>query len=458
MSPDPTTTKAVSLLLRYRTFRSTYKLLQKSQWWSKEQIEAYQLLQLKKLVEHAYANVPYYHTVFDERGLGPNDIRDLTDVERLPFLTKDIIREHLHALMARNYAVRDLELVQTSGSTATPLGFYYERGASRAREWAFVRSAWGRVGYRFIDKCAVLRGDIINPHDLSAFVGMRLFGRWLTLSSRAMTAANLATYVRLLRQFKPKYLQAFPSSITILAKYMQENKIEHFPTIKALLCGSENLAEWQRELLEAVFRCRVFSWYGQAEQVTFASECEVSQKYHVFPEYGVLELIDARGQPIVNSDEVGEIVATGFNNPAFPFIRYRTGDLAQYADLPCECGRHHVLLHRIEGRANEYVIDRNGVAMPITTIWMTGDVINVDFEAVSHFQFFQDEPGKLILNIVPGRDYEKCDSGQLFGALRERLGAAMDLEIRLVDHIPRSEAGKHLWLVQKLPIRFDSQP
>jgi len=454
MSPDPTTAKALNILSRYHTLRSTSKFLQKSQWWSAAEIEAYQLQRLKTLLTHAYVNVPYYHSVFDERGLTPSDIRDLADLERLPFLTKDFAREHIHALTARNYFAKDLEPVHTSGSTATPLAFYYEKGTSRAQEMAFVRNAWGRVGYRFNDKCGVLRDDIVSSNGGDKLYEKRLFGRWLTLSSRAMRPDNLATYVRLIRKFKPKFIQAFPSSITILAKYIQENQLERFETVKALLCGSEGLAQWQRELLEAVFRCRVFSWYGQSEQVAFASECEVSQKYHVFPEYGITELVDARGQPILNSGEVGEIVATGFNNAAVPFIRYRTGDLAQYADGTCECGRHHALLHRIEGRANEYVVDRNGVAIPITTIWMTGDVINADFDGVSHFQSFQDAPGKLILDIVPGKDYEKCGSEQMFGALRRRLGTDMDLEIRLVDHIERSEAGKHRWLVQKLPVRF----
>jgi phenylacetate-CoA ligase len=454
MSPDPTTSKALSILSRYRTLRSTYRFLQKSQWWGPAEIEAYQLQRLKTLLAHAHANVPYYRAVFNERGVVPRDICDLADLERVPFLTKDVVRDNLHALTARNYLAQDLEPVHTSGSTGKPLGFYYEKGTSRALEMAFIRSAWGRVGYRFVHKCSVLRDDLAGPNDAEKIYDKRLFGRWLTLSSRAMRPENLATYVGLIRKFKPRYIQAFPSSLTILAKYMQEHRLERFPTVKALLCGSENIAQWQRELFQAVFRCRVFSWYGLTEQVAFASECEVSQKYHVFPEYGILELVDAKGRPILNSGEVGEIVATGFNNAAVPFIRYRTGDLAQHADETCECGRHHALLPRIEGRASEYVFDRNGVAIPLAAIWMTEDVIDADFDGVSHFQFFQDAPGTLILNIVPGRDYEKGGSAQMFGALRGRLGRDMDLEIRLVDHISRSEAGKHRWLLQKLPLTF----
>jgi phenylacetate-CoA ligase len=268
-----------------------------------------------------------------------------------------------------------------------------------------------------------------------------------------MTEENLPRYVELIRKFKPKYIQAFPSSITILARYMDENATECFPGLRAILCGSENIAQWQRDLLKAVFQCRVFSWYGQSEQVAFASECEVSQCYHIFPEYGIFELVDRKGRQIINPGKIGEIVATGFNNAAVPFLRYRTGDLAQYADFVCECGRHHTLLHRIEGRANEYLVDHNGNLIPWNAIWLTRDVINADFKGIRHFQFVQDTPGEVLMNIVPGQDYDERASGQMFAALRARLGDNMDLTVKPVDSIPRSEAGKHRWLIQNLPLR-----
>jgi phenylacetate-CoA ligase len=458
MSSDPTTAKAFSILPSYRTLRSTSKFLQKSQWWGAGEIEAYQLQRLKTLLTHAYNNVPYYRSVFSERGLQPSDIRDLTDLERLPILTKETARENMDALKARNVAANNLEYVGTSATTGMTFGFYYEKGASRARELAFVRSAWQRVGYRFTDKCATLRGGVVSSHG-AKFDEKKLFGRLLTLSSVSMTAESLPNYIQLIRKFKPRYIWGYPSSISLLAQFMRDNNVAHFSTVRAILCGSETLFDWQRKLLEEVFQCRVFSWYGQSELVAFASECELSQLYHVFPEYGIFELVDKRDRLITEAGEVGEIVATGFNNAATPFIRYRTGDLAQYADGTCECGRHHTLLSRIEGRANEFVVDRTGREIPVTAIWVNDKAFfSSDFDIVRQFQFFQDKPGELILNIVPGKDYGKRVSGQMFAALKEQLGGEVDLEVRLVDHIPRTEAGKHRWLIQKLTVRLDKQP
>ena len=460
MSPDTTTAKALTILYRYRTLRSTSKFLQKSQWWSASEIKAYQLRRLKTLLSHAYSNVPYYHSVFTEQGLQPSDIREITDLERLPILTKEVARENMDALKARNYASRDLEYVGTSATTGMMLRFYYEKGTSRARELAFVRSAWRRVGFRLIDKCATLRGDVVNSNGTSKFDERQFFGRLLVLSSVSMRADSLPRYVQLIRRFKPRYIWGYPSSISVLAHFMQDNDVERFSTVKAILCGSENLFEWQRKLLESVFQCRVFSWYGQSELAAFASECEVSQLYHVFPEYGIFELVDKRDRLITEAGEVGEIVATGFNNAAVPFIRYRTGDLAQYADATCECGRHHALLPRIEGRKNEFVVDRAGREIPVTAILAATDKVFVssDFDGIRQFQFFQEKRGEVILNVVPGKDYGKSDSGQMFTPLMERLGDEMDLEVRLVDQIQPSAAGKHRTLIQKLTVRSDKQP
>jgi phenylacetate-CoA ligase len=95
----------------------------------------------------------------------------------------------------------------------------------------------------------------------------------------------------------------------------------------------------------------------------------------------------------------------------------------------------------------------------VTAIWQNDNVFfSSDFDRVRQFQFFQDKPGELILNIVPGNDYGKMDSGQMFAALMKQLGGEMDLEVRLVDHIPPSEAGKHRWLIQKLTVGSDKQP
>jgi phenylacetate-CoA ligase len=103
-------------------FREMRTFLQESQWWSKEGLGEYQMCRLSELLDHAYENVPYYQKVFNERGIAPKDIQDFGDLRKLPFLTKEIIRNNFYQLIAKNIPKSNLKIVRTSGSTGKPLG------------------------------------------------------------------------------------------------------------------------------------------------------------------------------------------------------------------------------------------------------------------------------------------------------------------------------------------------
>ena len=271
------------------------------------------------------------------------------------------------------------------------------------------------------------------------------------MSSYHMTDDNLPRYIKKMREFRPKFIQAYPSAITILARFMRQNGVEPFPSLKAILCGSENLYPAQRQLLEDTFQCRVYSWYGHAERVVLAGECERSTYYHVFPEYGITELVRDDGSPIRNDDETGIIVGTGLDNYAMPLIRYQTDDLAVRARETCTCGREYSLLKKVEGRwLQEFIITRNDRPISITAINMHSDV----FDNVGQFQFYQDKKEEVVLNIVRKGTYTDRDTEYIRRELVRKLGDDINLVIRFVDYIPRTQRGKHRFLIQKLPIAF----
>jgi len=447
------TIKAMRLLPAVPAFLKTYRLLKKSQWWSREQLEEYQLQQISKLLSHAYENVPYYRKVFDERGLKPKDIQCFSDLQKLPFLTKEIIRDNLDDLKAINYPASKFEYVTTGGSTGIPLGFYYEKGVSRAIEWAFMKTQWERVEYRFRDKCVVLRGNVVKSADKGKFWDYSLFGRWLISSSYHMTDENLPKYIEKIRKFKPKFIQAYPSAITILARYMRGHNIKPFMSIKAILCASENLYPVQRELLEEVFQCRVYSWYGHAEQAVLAGECESSTYYHIFPEYGIMELIGNNGRPITKEGEMGEIVATGFNNPIFPFIRYKTGDIGVHTNKSCTCSRNYSLLKNVEGRLQEFIISNDGSLISIGPAIF--GIHDMGWTQVKQIQFLQETPGEVVIQVVKDFSYSDAEvEAYVLKLFRARLGGRCKLNIRFVDHIPLTQSGKYRFLIHKLPIEF----
>ncbi|MBE9594176.1 MAG: phenylacetate--CoA ligase family protein, partial [Proteobacteria bacterium] len=226
---------AIPLSIRYgKVFRETYAFLQESQRWSREQLEEYQLQQLTRLLRHAYENVPYYRRVFDDRGLKPEDVQDFKDLQKLPYLTKEIIQENLPSLIARNYPKSRLQHATTGGSTGIPLGFYHEKGASGAKEWAFMLSQWNRVGFKLGDRCVVLRSNVVCSASKGKFWEYDPVNKNLILSSYHLTDENMPEYIKKISEFKPDFIQAYPSSITILAKFMKENDVEPFPNVKAI--------------------------------------------------------------------------------------------------------------------------------------------------------------------------------------------------------------------------------
>jgi len=440
---------AIPARFRYgKVFWDTYNFLQESQWWSRKKLEEYQMQQLSRLLRHAYENVPYYRRVFDERGLKPNVIQDFNDLRKLPYLTKGIIRENLRDLVARNYPRSKLEYVTTGGSTGIPLGFYWKRDVTDLKEWAFVITLWSRVGFELGNRCVVLRGNVVRSVNKGKFWEYDPLKKDLIISSYHMTDELLPNYIVKIREFRPDFIQAYPSAITILARFMKDNDIKPFPTVKAVLCTSENLYSWQRELLEEVMKCRVWSFYGHAERAALAGECEVSTYYHIQPEYGIVELINKDGNPLTNEDELGEIVATGFNNSAMPFIRYRTMDLAVPANSRCSCGRNYSLMKRIEGRVQELIMSKDGRLIPHVS-W----IHEAAWKGIKQIQFVQQKQGEIIFQVVKNTSKsERQIERHILRLYGPKFEGLCEVSLRFVDYIPCTKSGKFRFLVQKLPI------
>jgi phenylacetate-CoA ligase len=304
------------------------------------------------------------------------------------------------------------------------------------------------VGYRFGDRCVVLRGYIVGSSHDAIYWKKALFGRWLLMSAYHMTEEALLAYIREIRRFRPRFIQAYPSTAAILARYMVEHGVAPFPTVKAVLCGSENLYPWQRDLLAEAFGCRVFSWYGNSEQTVLAGECEESTHYHIFPEYGVVELIGRDGRPVEGPGVLGEIVATNLTNYICPLIRYRTMDLATAATGPCTCGRHYPLLERVEGRLQDFIVTNNHRLISMTAVNMHSDV----FDNVVQFQFYQERAGEVLLRLIKKPGYNDRDTGYILGELDKKFEGDVDVTIHFVTEIPRTRRGKYQFLVQKLPL------
>lgn len=446
------TLEAFILILHFRIFLKTYNFIKKTQWWSKEKLEKYQLKQLKKLLVHTYENVPYYRKLFDKIDFNPKDFKDFEDLQKIPFLTKEIIRKNFEDFKASNYPDYKFGYMTTGGTSGVPLGIYEEKNVSYVKELAYLKIFLEWNGLNFFDKSLTLRGAIVPGSEKGKFWKYSLFHRSLILSSYHMTSENLPKYIKKIRRFKPKYIIAYPSSLCILAKFMKINKIKPFKSLKIIICGAETLYDWQRISLENIYKCRIIEAYGHAEQAVIAYTCEKSNYFHFFPVYGYVEFIGKNGKPVKKENENCEIVATGFKNEIFPLIRYKTDDSCVYTSKKCSCRRNHPLAKKIEGRwsSSDFLVSKDNRLISITAMNMHSDV----FDNVKQFQFYQEVKGEVTFRIVKMNLYTIKDTNYIKRELQKKLGGGFKLIIVFVDKIPRTPRGKQIFLIQKLPINI----
>jgi phenylacetate-CoA ligase len=450
---------SIPLPIRYaREFRNTYAFLKESQWWSKEKLEEYQMRELEKLLKHAYENVPYYRRIFNEGGLKPKDIQNFNDFRKLPILTKDIVRENLNDLIAKNIPKRNMNYVTTGGTSGKPLGFYIEKRTDFIR-MAFEWREWNWMGYKCGDRCVVLRGNVIKrkEHDEPSWWEYDKGHNYLILSVYDMTNENLLKYIQKIEEFKPKVIRAYPSALDILARFIKENNlsVNEKRNLKAISTSSENLFPYQRLLIEEVFNCPIIDKLGNCEQTNIAGQCIKTEGYHIFMEYGITELIGEEGKPVCQEGGIGEIVGTGFTNYAVPLIRYRTEDFGVYTNKQCSCGRNGLpILKEVKGRwYQQRIVTRNGNYIPITALNTHSDI----FDNVKQFQYYQDSLDKVILRIVKKGTYSSTDMGKILRELEGKLKNQIKLEIQFLTEIPRTDRGKYKFLVQKLQIDYHNE-
>ena len=428
---------------RYVHFK---RMLRESQWWPIEKHREEQIKKLQELIVHAYLNVPYYKEKLGAHSIKPNMIHDFDDFSGMPFLTKMDIKNNLDRLTGTNIPKSQWLYITTGGSTGIPVGFYLQKGMSRARELAFMTTQWERVDYKLNDKGLFIRGSFIGKENkIWEYDPIK---NVIMISSYHLTEKKLPGIIEKIRKFRPKFVQAYPSSLYIIARFMLDHNIPHFESVNALLCGSENIYPYQRKIFEEVFKTRVYSWYGHSERVALGGECEKSSNYHFFPEYGYLELINKNGEPCQQEGEIGEIIATGFDNWVMPLIRYRTMDMGVLTKGKCSCGREYPMLKRIEGRMHEFIITKTQRLISMTAINMHSPV----FDNVEQFQFFQDKVGEVNFKFVRRNGFSQADISKINKELQTKLGKDMILNLVEVESISKNKNGKFTFLKQKLDL------
>ncbi len=430
----------------YLSFRN---MLQESRYWDSQAMLDYQYLKLKETIEVAYRYIPYYIKRFNEFGVTPSTLKSPEDLYLFPTLTKRDVKENYQELINPNIAKHQHLVTTTGGSTAEPMRFLHIKGLTRSKEKAFIYAGWNRLGYKPGVKAIQIKGRSVGNPDKCVFWEYEPIQNILEMDSNYLTQEYIPYYIKAILKFGAKYIIAFPSSIYLIAKYLQNNNIE-IPNLKGIFLASENVYPWQRELLKSVFDCRIFSHYGHSEMVLLGMEAEDSHDLLFFPEYGFLEVINESGEILKKHGQQGELVGTSFDNILMPFIRYRTQDIGVIGGADPRGGRYPVL-QDVEGRLQEFIVTADQRLISICTMGAAHfDVLDKVYET----QYYQDKPGEVTFMVVPKPGYTDSDRDKIYKSVKNKTGKDVQVNVREVDSISRTKNGKHMMIVQKIPLNI----
>lgn len=421
-------------------------LLEQSQWWDPSRMRAWQAERLRRLLAHAYENVPYYRDAFRRHGYDPARFQGLEDLEKLPVLSRDIVKHRGNELIARG-AKGALTEGHTSGTTGSPITIFYDEDTV-AMNYAVMDRQYRWAGLRLDadgDRVAVLRGNVIVPLEQKRppYWRRNRALNQLICSSFHLSPENLGAYLAALREFRPAVLDGYPSSLFVMAKLLL-NRDERMP-LKAAITSSETLYDFQREAIEAAFECRVFDYYAAAERVIFSVECDHHTGHHLCEEYGITELLDDANRPVAPGAE-GVMVGTSLHNFGMPLIRYRTTDRAARRMRACGCGRPLPMMEDVTTKAEDVLRLRDGRL--ISPSVLTHPFKPLD--SIEGSQLVQTDLDRLLVRIVPGGAFSPADRDHLVRELKARLGDDMRIDIELVEELPRTSRGKFKWVVNQV--------
>lgn len=421
--------------------------------WSELERMDYQMRRLKAVVHRAYASSDYYREVMDSEGVHPEDIRSLSDLTRLPLLTKEIIREQGQRLLTSTASPRGALHGHTSGTTGSPLSLWYDRGTCIVNNAADARQkAW--AGMKPSDWIGLLLGRVVVPtsrrHPPFWQVNYVLGQVWF--SAFHMDQENLDLYEQEVRRRGLRYLEGYPSTLYILARHLVRSG--RTISMEAIFSSSETLHDVQREIIEEAFEAPLYDFYGQAERVIFATECEHHTGKHLAEDYGITEIVDESGRPVPDGEE-GYLVGTSLHNEYMPMIRYRMSDVSAIIAEPCPCGRTSRRIRSVTTKAEDIVVTPEGRLVSPSVLTHPFK----PFDQLLESQIIQERRDHLTVKLVPSSDFTGEHERQLLKGLRERVGKDVEIDVEVVDRIPREASGKFRWVISKvspdLQMRWD---
>jgi phenylacetate-CoA ligase len=412
---------------------------------NKNDLQTFQETYLKKLLLHSYQSVPYYHDIFDRIGIITNNTVDLTKFNKIPILTKELLRKHQKELMSNDKDTRKSFQNFSGGSTGEPTMFLQDH---TYYIWFMATNQYYYQDMLGIDEKNVRKVLLWgNPQDL--FEGsegvINKIKNWFTnkifLNSFRMTEKDLSFYIKTINAYQPKFIRGYAGSLYELAKYSEKNNLPlHSPQV--LVSSAETLTNEMRTKIEAVFKTKLYDFYGSRETASIAGECKEGH-IHVFSFNNILEILDQNNQPVTETEE-GRIIVTNLHNYSMPFIRYEIGDAAIPGIQTCSCKNFLPCLQKVCGRLEEQFIKKDGsIVIGYFFVHLIGVLLNKGY--IKKFRVLQEDYEKIRIIAILDKGLPESEKQQIEQKIRVEMGTDCTILWEFVDTIPNTKSGKYLY-------------
>jgi phenylacetate-CoA ligase len=341
----------------------------------------------------------------------------------------------------------------TGGSTRHPMRFFLQKHVTRPKEQAFMQDFRARAGATDADLVLAMRGRTVPTAaepDGKLWM-LEPIRRQLIVSCDHLERRYMPRYAEALALHRPTIVEAFPSALYPLARWLADHPMPEFTeNVRGVMLFSENVYPAQLARIRQVFKCPVIAHYGHSERVLMAGTLPGDDRYFFWPQYGHLELLDDRNQPVTEPGKIGHIVGTSFDNQVMPFVRYRTGDLGVLASSSSPELPAYTACERIVGRLQEFVVCRDKRLVSITTI---GVAHFPEMALADAIQYEQHEPGRVLLRVAAEHDLDEAARKRIAAAVEKKLQGGCEVAVEQVRRIERTPRGKARMIVQHLDVR-----
>lgn len=423
-----------------------WRFFEDSQFWSRQQLQDYQQQKLSALLRHAYDTTPYYRSIFDQRGLKPNDIRSLEDLARLPILTRRDLFDHGTAIRSKSFSDSQVHKLLTGGTTGQQAVLYRDQESLNIKlGMAWRHEKW--VGADPCDKIAYYWPAHIDFHHDESWkqrVKQRYVLRQLMNYTGGGSEDSLGQVYRDSVAFRPRMIKAFPSALLRMTEYMKEHHLP-YPKIVGIMSTGEVLYHKDKALFEEYYQCPVFDMYGSRETGNTACECNRHRGRHIALETSILEVV-RDGIPL-GPDQDGEYLITDLTNFGFPVIRYQINDYGRILTDTCDCGRPLPMMGTTVGRTHDRVLLLDGRTIDGNTLLY--HTTTDDVHRIGQLQIVQKSVTQFLVRINRRPEPTEATFAFIRGQLRKLLGE-VEVQVEVVDEIPRDPSGKVRSLISEI--------